>query len=43
MATSVEPNEEYFRAGYGKWCDAYDFHVYEGAEDVRKAIESYRA
>ncbi len=43
VATSVEPNEEYFRAGYGRWCDAYDFHVYEGAEDVRTAIESYRA
>ncbi len=42
IATSVEPNEEYFRAGYGKWCDAYDFHVYESHNDVRKAIEAYR-
>ena len=43
VATAVEPNEEYFQAGYGKWCDAYDFHVYEGFENVRKTIEQYHA
>jgi len=43
LATAVEPNEEYFRAGYGKWCDAYDFLVYEGFENVRKNIEHYQA
>ena len=42
VATSVEPNEEYFKAGYGKWCDAYDFHIYESAEDVRKSIHQYQ-
>lgn len=43
LATAVEPNEEYFQAGYGKWCDAYDFHVYEGFENVRRNIEQYQA
>ncbi len=43
IATSVEPNEEYFKAGYGKWCDAYDFHIYESAADVCAAIGKYRA
>ena len=43
IATSVEPNEEYFKAGYGKWCDAYDFHIYETAADVRRTIGEYRA
>ncbi|MDB5331703.1 MAG: hypothetical protein JWP03_2854 [Phycisphaerales bacterium] len=43
VATSVEPNEEYFKAGYGKWCDAYDFHIYEGTDDVRRAIGEYQA
>ena len=33
VATSVEPNEEYFKPGYGKWCDAYDFHVYETSDE----------
>lgn len=42
VATSVEPNEEYFKAGYGKWCDAYDFHIYESAEDVRRTMGQYR-
>jgi hypothetical protein len=43
IATSVEPNEEYFKAGYGQWCDAFDFHIYETAADVRRTIGEYRA
>jgi hypothetical protein len=43
VATSVEPNEEYFKLGYGKWCDAFDFHIYERPEDVRRTIGEYRA
>ncbi|HLQ46749.1 MAG TPA: hypothetical protein VK137_18540, partial [Planctomycetaceae bacterium] len=43
VATSVEPNEEYFKAGYGQWCDAYDFHIYEDSENVRRTINEYRA
>lgn len=43
VATSVEPNEEYFKAGYGKSCDAFDFHIYESAENVRRTIGEYRA
>ena len=43
IATSVEPNEEYFKAGYGKWCDAFDFHIYETAADVRRTMGEYRA
>src|SRR5262249_4818729 len=43
IATSVEPNEEYFRAGYGQWCDAFDFHIYETAKDVRRTMKEYRA
>ena len=43
VATSVEANEEYFKAGYGRWCDAYDFHIYGGdAEDVRGEMEKYK-
>jgi len=43
VATSVEPNEEYFKAGYGKYCDAFDFHIYETSEDVRRSIGEYKA
>jgi hypothetical protein len=41
VATSVEPNEEYFKAGYGKWCDAFDFHIYETAPNVRRTMMEY--
>jgi hypothetical protein len=39
----VGPEEEYFEEGFGKYCDAYDFHVYESYRDVRKALTKYRA
>lgn len=42
VATSVEPNEEYFKLGYGQYCDAFDFHIYESAENVRRTIGQYR-
>ncbi len=42
VATSVEPNEEYFKAGYGKYCDAYDFHIYESADNVRRSMREYK-
>jgi hypothetical protein len=42
VATSVEPNEEYFKLGYGKYCDAFDFHIYESAASVRKTMREYR-
>ncbi len=42
LATAVEPNEEYFQAGYGQWCDAFDFHIYETAADVRHSIAEYQ-
>ncbi len=32
-------NEDYFKNGFGQWCDAYDFHVYETAEKVRNILE----
>lgn len=43
VATSVEPNEEYFKAGYQEACDAFDFHVYEKPENVRETIRNYQA
>ncbi|MEX0774546.1 MAG: sugar-binding protein [Phycisphaeraceae bacterium] len=43
IATSVEPNEEYFRQGYYKYLDAYDFHTYEGYQGIRRTIEAYKA
>ena len=39
VGTSIGTQEEaYFKNGFGEWCDAYDFHVYEDALSVRKII-----
>ncbi|MBI1375247.1 MAG: hypothetical protein GC159_21220 [Phycisphaera sp.] len=43
MGTSVEPNREYFEAGYYNYLDAYDFHIYEHYTNVRKTMQEYRA
>lgn len=43
LGTSVEPNREYFEAGYQNYLDAYDFHIYESYRDVRRTMRDYRA
>jgi hypothetical protein len=43
IGTSVEPNEEYFKAGYQNYLDSYDFHIYEHYTNVRRTIGEYRA
>ncbi len=43
IGTSVEPNEEYFKAGYQNYLDSYDFHIYEHYTKVRKQMKEYRA
>jgi hypothetical protein len=43
IGTSVEPNEEYFKAGYQNYLDSYDFHIYERYTDVRRTMGEYRA
>jgi len=42
IGTSVEPNEEYFKAGYQNYLDSYDFHIYEHYANVRRTIREYR-
>src|SRR5690606_250041 len=39
VGTSVGVVEDYFKAGFGEWCDVYDFHVYEDAMGVRRALK----
>jgi len=40
VGTSVGPrsDSDFAKYGYGKWCDAYDFHVYEDARSVRRFV-----
>ncbi|MDD4060437.1 MAG: glycosyl hydrolase [Kiritimatiellae bacterium] len=42
VTTSVPPLESFFEAGYHRYTDVYDFHVYETYENVRQAIRRYR-
>lgn len=42
IGTSVEPNEEYFKAGYQNYLDSYDFHIYEHYDNVRRTMQAYR-
>jgi len=42
VATSVPALDCFFKAGLGKWCDAYDYHIYETYENVRQGIRNYR-
>ena len=42
VATSVPALDCFFKEGFGKWCDVYDFHVYETYADVRRGVRRYR-
>lgn len=42
VGSSAGPQEEFFRQGFGEWCDAYDFHTYEDATSVRTSIAKYK-
>jgi len=42
LGTSVGPAEPFFAAGFGKYCDAYDFHVYEDSHNVALALQKYK-
>ncbi len=42
LGTSVGPEEEYFKAGIGQYCDVYDFHTYGSADGIRRLFGRYR-
>lgn len=42
VTTSVPALESFFEAGYHKYTDAYDYHVYETYEGVRNGVRRYR-
>ncbi|MCE0484729.1 MAG: hypothetical protein LV479_10890 [Methylacidiphilales bacterium] len=42
LGTSVGPSEDFFKAGMGKYCDYYDFHVYESPQDVAQVLQRYQ-
>jgi hypothetical protein len=38
VGSSAGLQEQYFKAGFGEWLDAYDFHSYESPEGVRDTV-----
>ena len=42
IATSVPALDAFFDEGFGKYCDAFDFHVYETYEGVRNGVRRYK-
>ena len=38
VGTSIGTNDDFAKYGFGEWCDAYDFHVYEDAISVREIV-----
>ncbi|MBN2714025.1 MAG: hypothetical protein JXR97_16520, partial [Planctomycetes bacterium] len=42
VTTSVPALESFFEAGYHKYTDAYDYHVYETYENVRQGVRRYK-
>ena len=43
VGTSVPALDCFFEKGFGKWCDVYDYHVYETYEGVRQGVRNYKA
>lgn len=41
VGSSAGTIEEYFRQGFGEWCDAYDFHTYEDSKYIRGIFKKY--
>ena len=42
IGTAVGPEEDYFKAGFQRYQDVYDFHVYEHYSSVRHSFRKYR-
>jgi hypothetical protein len=40
VGSSAGLQEQYFKAGFGEWLDAYDFHSYESPESLRETLSS---
>jgi hypothetical protein len=42
LGSSSGPVEDFFKTGFGQYCDYYDFHVYEAPENVGLALQKYQ-
>ena len=42
ISTSIGASENFFKGGFGKYCDAYDFHCYEDPKSIAATIQKYQ-
>jgi hypothetical protein len=42
IGTSIGPTEDFFKGGFGKYCDVYDFHCYEAPKSIAMTIKKYQ-
>jgi hypothetical protein len=42
IGSAIGPNEEFFKAGFQKYQDAYNVHVYNDLSELRKEMREYR-
>jgi hypothetical protein len=41
IGSAIGPDEEYFKLGFGKYCDAYNVHSYGSLSELRRAMKTY--
>lgn len=42
IGSAIGPNEDYFKLGFGKYCDAYNVHSYGSLADLRSSMKHYK-
>jgi len=42
IGSAIGPNEDYFKLGFGKYCDAYNVHCYSSLADLRRLMREYK-
>ncbi len=42
ISTSIGASEEFFKGGFGKYCDVYDFHCYEDPKSIAATFQKYQ-
>ena len=42
IGSAIGPNEDYFKLGFGKYCDAYNVHCYGSLADMRRLMQEYK-
>ncbi|HEY5793212.1 MAG TPA: sugar-binding protein [Chthoniobacterales bacterium] len=42
IGSAIGPEEQYFKLGFGRYCDAYNVHSYGSLAELRRAMREYK-